>query len=313
MFLVGAITLIQYAVWVLILSIFVLVVGWAINAAIGLRDRRRGLEAHREELASDVLKSTRIKGDVPTVKKPLVYLPENLVEEAPKADSPDEPWLSMLVQPAATIRQIVDFDPQFYVMLLACLYGINSIMGAGIGDPNSKVSYVILLPVALIAGPIAGIIFISLASAAIRSSAQLFRGVASEHETQAALAWSLLPQIYTLPLTCAVAIAVAPDFNIAKTRLAVAAVLVFLVASLVAQLWSFVLWLFAIAEVNQFTLWDAFFTLLISMMIMALLLVAILLPFVAMYFMLGLSPYMFLLAIVMLAAGMFIYGRLSAS
>lgn len=313
MFLVGAITLVQYAVWVVILSIFVLVVGWAINAGLGLRDRRRGLEARREELASDVLKSTRNKGDATTVKKPLVYVPDNLVEEAPKADPPDNPWLLMLVRPTATIRQIVNFDPQFHVMLLACLYGIHSMMGAGIGDPNKNVGYVVLLPVALIVGPLAGIIAISIAGLATRLAAKAIGGKASEHETQAAIAWSQLPQIYMLPLTCVAAIVVSPDFNIANTILARVVVLVTLIASIIAEIWSFVLWLNAIAEVNRFSRWEAFFAFLISALIVALLLALVAIPFIAMYFMLGLSVPILFLAIVVLVAGVFLYARLSSS
>ena len=107
-------------------------------------------------------------------------------------------WLSILFKPAATIRQIVEVDPQMHVMLISCVYGINALLGINNGLPGrpglSIISYAVLMPVALVAGPLCGLIVVALISSCFRMIAGQVGGVASEHETQAAVAWSLAPR-----------------------------------------------------------------------------------------------------------------------
>jgi hypothetical protein len=91
-----------------------------------LRRHRRELEARRAELASVALELKQKRGADKTPKQPYVLEAENVVEQVPQRPALTiNPFLLMLVKPAASIRQIVDFDSQLHVILLSCLYGVN--------------------------------------------------------------------------------------------------------------------------------------------------------------------------------------------
>ena len=309
-----AMSLAEYALYALLASVFVCLAVWAASRGMKLDSDRRKLEENRNELASDVLKSMRNKGaDAPSIKKPLVYLPETVVEKAPEVDPPKNPWLWMLVDPTETIRQIVDFDPQHYVLLLSCLYGINAMLIGTIQNPYLHLNYTVLLPVVLVGGALLGLLSVSLISWAVRMAAPHSGGQASEHETQAAFAWSLLPEIYVLPLAFAAAIAVSPDTALAQARPATALIIATLVASVASRLWSFVLLLNTLAEVNQFSRWSAFTTLVTAGLILFVISILFVLPFVGMAFVLGLSLRMLLLAMVIAALAVFVFAKVSWS
>jgi len=309
-----AMTLAEYALYALLISVFVCLAVWAASRGMKLGSDRRKLEENRSELASDVLKSMRSKGaDAPSTKKPLVYLPETIDLESPEVDPPKNPWLWMLVQPADTIRQIVDFDPQYYVLLLSCLYGISALLIGTIQNPNLHLNYTVLLPTVLVGGPLFGLLSVSLIGWTLRIAAPHSGGHASEHETQAAFAWSLLPEIYVLPLAFAAAIAVSPDTGVVQAGTATALIIATLVASVASRLWSFVLLLNTLAEVNQFSLWSAFTTLVTAALILFVLAVLFFLPFVGLYFVLGLSARMLFLAMIVAALAVFVIAKVAFS
>jgi hypothetical protein len=309
-----AMSLAEYTLYALVASVFVCLAVWAASRGMKLDSDRRKLKESRNELASDVLKSMRNKGaGAPSTKKPLVYLPETIAEESPKVDPPKNPWLWMLVDPTETIRQIVDFDPQHYVLLLSCLYGINAMLIGTIQNPYLHLNYTALLPVVPVGGPLLGLLSVSLISWALRMAAPHSGGHASEHETQAAFAWSLLPEIYVLPLTFAAAIAVSPDTGSARANATTALIIATLVSSVASRLWSFVLLLNTLAEVNQFSRWNAFTTLVTAGLILFVLSILFVLPFAGMYFVLGLSLRMLLLAMVIAALAVFVFAKVAWS
>jgi len=195
---------------------------------------------------------------MPSARKPYVTAPETHDEESAVAEGPEvNPWLWILIRPRATIRQIVDVDPQLHVMLLSCAYGINAVVGLNDGMPwrtgIGNMRYVVLLPLALVAGPLLGIVSVSVISWCSRVAAGWVDGVASEHETQAALAWSMVAEIYTFPLTLATALATSPDVGLGLSPSAEGLIQLNLVVSLAARLWSLVLFVNALAEVNRFS------------------------------------------------------------
>jgi Yip1 domain len=132
------------------------------------------------------------------------------------------------------------------------------------GIRNLQLSYVVLLPTALIAGPIFGLFSVSLVSWFARIISDGLDGAATEHETQASLAWSLLPEIYTLPLTLLMAIIAAPDTGSSNASLVRAVMIWHLAVSSAARAWSLVLWIFALAEVNRFSKWRALAAVLVT-------------------------------------------------
>jgi hypothetical protein len=245
---------------------FLIVAGWAIfrlprllSGFSDLRRRRLELEAQWAELESRALelKQRRSPQKSPATE-PSAPAGETIAEQPLEAPALTvNPFVAMLIKPAATIRQIVDILPQLHVMLLSCIYGINALLRLNDGMRNWQLDYVILLPIALIVGPVFGLLSVSLVSWCARTISSSLGGVATEHETQASLVWSLLPEIYTFPFTLATAIITSPDTGSHRADLVGSVLFWHLAASWAARGWSLVLWVLALAEVNRFSRWRA--------------------------------------------------------
>ena len=86
-------------------------------------------------------------------------------------------WLSILIRPRVAIREIIDYDPDSYVILLASFLGISTginIFFASlirVADINNYI-FIITILMSLIFGAIGGIIYIFLGG-------YIFRGVGS--------------------------------------------------------------------------------------------------------------------------------------
>ena len=257
---------------VLFAAFILLIAGWLIFRLPRLRSdfsdlsrRRRELEARRAELESTALALKQSRAaDKPSATQLGMPVIETVGEQPDATALTVNPFVSMLVRPAATIRQIVNCDPQLHVMLLSCMYGINALLRLNDGLRNWHLNYVVLLPIALVAGPIWGLLSVSFVSWCARIVSSSLGGVASEHETQASLAWSLLPEIYTFPLTLMTAIVISPDTGSSRAGFVSTIIHLHLAASLAARSWSLILWVNALAEVNRFSRWKGLAAVLVT-------------------------------------------------
>jgi Yip1 domain len=275
---------------------FALLAGWAIfrgpklyAALLDVRSRRRNLKERRTELVSEALAELRREGaaGIPTRRKPYVRVATTETEEPAVVHGPKlDPWLSILIRPRATIRQIVVVDPQHHVLLLSSMYGMNALLGRVVSRPDIvNVSNWISLLIALVVGSLFGILSVSLVSWFAHTIAEFLGGAATEHETQAALAWSLLPEIYTFPFALAAVLVVSSDLGLNPTsQMKTITLLLFGINSLVSRAWSFVLWINTLAEVNRFSLWKSLATIILAFLAMFFSMVAIYLLFLAVYY-----------------------------
>lgn len=107
------------------------------------------------------------------------------------------PWVSIWTTPRATIQHIVDTDPERWVMVLAAISGFAQVLDrASMRNLGDKMEWPAILLVAAIAGPITGIISLSLGGALIRWSGSWIGGNASSQNIRAAIAWSSVPIIW---------------------------------------------------------------------------------------------------------------------
>jgi Yip1 domain len=124
------------------------------------------------------------------------------VNDTPRIDlSRASPFLTIWTRPRATIRSIIEQDPTFRVLPIAMVGGIvqalqiESLLSAG-----SQFSILVILLIAVVVGPPLGLILLYAGAWLVELSCRLFGGKANSRDVRAALAWSLVPVLATIPL-----------------------------------------------------------------------------------------------------------------
>ena len=174
------------------------------------------------------------------------------------------PWLSIWTRPRDTIQRIVETDPEKHLVELAALAGVVQSLGEAsnrnLGDGFGLVT---ILALALIAGSIGGVIGVYLSAMLLRFTGKWIGGNASAANLRAAIAWGYVPIIAAgvlwIPLMLLLgreAFASQTPHMDQSTGLAVA-VLVISVLFVVAAVWTTVVMLKAIGQVQGFSAWKA--------------------------------------------------------
>ncbi len=171
------------------------------------------------------------------------------------------PWFSIWIKPCATIQQIVDTNSQHFVIRLAVLSGffglLNQAMIKNLGD---QLEWPYILLGAVILGPFFGIALLYIFSALIRWTGSWIGGNASSRDIRAVAAWSSVPSItpgmlFLVPglvlfgqeLFTAQMPTLATNPSLARLLLGVG------VISIVTKIWTFVVFVKCLGQVQGFT------------------------------------------------------------
>jgi Yip1 domain len=186
----------------------------------------------------------------------------------------DNPWIAIWTSPRETIREIVNRDPTYRVIMLGALAGalamLNSMLGTALNLtatplPASVVPY---LPILTLASPFLGAAFgiLGLYTTAIVMdwSGRALGGVGNALTTRAALAWAGVPQICFSIVTLLVLVGtgvwqtVVPSMppNGSAGAAANPFTLMHGVEAIIS-IWSFILMLQCVGEVHRFSAWRA--------------------------------------------------------
>ncbi|REK09895.1 MAG: YIP1 family protein [Planctomycetota bacterium] len=177
------------------------------------------------------------------------------------------PWRSIWTQPRATIRQIVDTNPTNMVVLLAAIGGISQALDqAAARGLGGMIPMPAVLGVALVFGPILGLISLYVGGAVLWFSGRLLGGAANYEHVRAALGWSQVPLAFGLVLWIPKFLALGPKlfdgyiFGLVpvEQNLLIATG----VAEVVLGIWQLVILINCLAEVHQFSRWRGLGTLL---------------------------------------------------
>lgn len=177
---------------------------------------------------------------------------------------PLNPWFSIWTRPRATIQQIIDTDPTRMVILLAALSGISQTLDrASFRSVGDTLELPTILLIALIAGPIGGILSLYIGGALIRWTGSWIGGTGTSENLRAAIAWSSVPVIWILPLWIPVLGIYGEEMFTTETpRLDASLKLLFLLVGIALfevaiGVWSFVILLKCIGQVHEFSAWRA--------------------------------------------------------
>lgn len=212
------------------------------------------------------------------------YQVTSAVVEAPPADQgPFNPWLSIWFAPRRTIRRICVESPTKHVLLLSALSGITQVFdNASFRSIGDQLPLVTIVGMALIAGPIAGLIGLFIGSAVIGTVGRLLGGNATAGELRAAMSWAAVPSVMTLLLLVPQIALIgnevfSTDTPILDENVGIAMAFGMLgVAELIIAIWGFFTYCNTVAEVQGFSsAWMGFLNLLLALMIVVVLVVGL--------------------------------------
>lgn len=180
------------------------------------------------------------------------------------------PWLSVWTRPRATIRQQVERDPEAWVLALVAVAGVGHLLSdASARSYGDRMDLPTLLVMALLVGPLFGILGAYVGGWLLRWSGRLLGGSARPAEIRAAIAWSGVPYVASMLLWIPELLLFGEElFTEATPRLDAAPelqglLLVFVAVELTAALWAFVAFLKCLGEVQGFSAWRALLNLLL--------------------------------------------------
>jgi hypothetical protein len=171
------------------------------------------------------------------------------------------PWLTIWTQPRATIARIVAANPNRSLWLLAGIYGFCSLanMFQSMTLGSVLTPFGVLL-IAVIFAPIWGWINFTVWSWFVSWVGKWFKGHGSFQAIRAAYAWSTVPLIVNIPLWLLMAVLFGhqlflnfPDAHL-MPNWQVMFVFGILVVKVVLAIWSLVIYLNALAEVQKFSI-----------------------------------------------------------
>ena len=188
--------------------------------------------------------------------------------------TPMNPWFSMWLHPRRTIRQIVATNPDRLVLVLASISGIvQGFANAESKSRGDKTSLATVLLLSLIVGPLMGIFGLWLGGMLLRWTGRWLGGQADSRRIRTALAWANVPMVWSLLLWIPAILLFGAELFTkatpiieASSRLS-ALYLVFSIGTAGIGVWSFVVLLHALGEVQGFSAWKALGNSLLAMLV----------------------------------------------
>lgn len=191
------------------------------------------------------------------------------------ARQPLNPWFSIWVMPRATMRQILDTNPNRFVHLLAMLGGIVEVMRSHLPNPPISLELGPMIGLKAILGVLAGLFALYLWSLLIWMTGRWLGGQGNFVGVRAAVAWSNVLLIWSamlwLPLLAYLGI---EAFNFdPQAMLEDPAGLLLLIPlglmALAVGVWWLVVLLKSVGEAHRFSAWHALGATLIACIIFA--------------------------------------------
>ncbi len=185
------------------------------------------------------------------------------------------PWLDIWTRPRATIRRIVQENPNRCLWLLAAIYGFGSLLNnAQTLALGQNFSLLAIFLFAAILSPFWGYAFLSIWSAAVYWIGKAFKGSGTFQTVRAAYVWSCVPFIFNILSWIALTTLFGGNLFMLSTgndQLSepLTYVLFFiLIVRLTVAIWSLVIYLNALAEVQNYSILKAIFNVITASILM---------------------------------------------
>ena len=178
------------------------------------------------------------------------------------------PWFSVWTKPRTTIRALVAYDVNYQFVVLCVLYGLQYILHLlqfG-GSANSLGS--VLLTAVILATPIGYIVF-NLETVIFFLIGKLIKGGGRFKQIRAAICWSNIPIVCNLAIWVILLLIYGNDLFITSsyqrlTRIDMVINIIIAVAQIIFIIWSLILLVHVLSEVQGFSAWMALLNIILS-------------------------------------------------
>ncbi|MCW8091414.1 YIP1 family protein [Alteromonas sp. ASW11-130] len=196
------------------------------------------------------------------------------------------PWRSIWFTPRRTIQYIIDTNPEKYVIVLAALSGFNQALGQSITEDGSEsLGLILKLTLALFLGPLIGIIGLYIFAALTSFTGRWLGGASSSLNIRAAIAWSYVPNIASLFLWVPFLLMFGSELanphspHVATGMTPAFAIIILSLVSIVLGIWSFIIAIKCISQVQKFSIWRALANIILAGLVIAIPLLVIVMLF----------------------------------
>lgn len=173
------------------------------------------------------------------------------------------PWISMWNQPRSTVRTLTHSRPTFGVYLLSTVYAVQTLFFyANWWSLGLKFNHSAIITVSLILSPLYAFVWLYFMGYIYYLTGLVFRGKAELLYLRTAIAWSKVPYSVNL-LMWFVLIFANPGYVFIQDSQGPSSIFVNLIA-LIVGVWSFVLLVQSVREVQQFSTIKAFLNVIFS-------------------------------------------------
>ncbi|MES2274148.1 MAG: YIP1 family protein [Chlamydiota bacterium] len=189
------------------------------------------------------------------------------------------PWISIWVRPRATIARIVTENPNRSLWLLAAIYGFSSVLNlfqsASLGSFLGPLPILIL---ALILSPFWGYATFAIWSWVVMWTGKIFKGRGDFPTIRAAYAWSCVPLIINVPLWLLMIVLFGQELflNFPEGHLLsqgqITLLFLILIAKVVLAIWSLIIYLNTLAEVQQYSILRAILNVIVAAILLGIVL-----------------------------------------
>lgn len=188
------------------------------------------------------------------------------------------PWISIWTAPRETIRSIVNFNAKMGFIILSFLHGLPTLFYSAQDLSMGNIySLLAIIVGAIVLATFIGMLSITIGSALILWTGRWIGGTATYYPVRAAVSWSNVPNIIVI-LTWLLSIFYFREQVFLKgfqqtdfTGTAFAVMAVIFIVQTVMSIWSLVILVKGVAEVQGFSAWKGLLNVLIPFFIIAIL------------------------------------------
>jgi hypothetical protein len=184
------------------------------------------------------------------------------------------PWASIWTRPRETVRYLLETDPERMVLVLAALGGVSQLLDqAATRNAGDHIPAITLILLAILLGPALGLFSLFLGSILVGWTGRWMGGAGSARQLRTAIAWANVPLVASLLLWIPLMLGVGEEMFTSYTpRLEASPVLALMVlllgvVGIVLAIWSLVILLKGVGEVQGFSAWKALGNVLLAFLV----------------------------------------------
>ena len=196
---------------------------------------------------------------------------ENVSENHNAPGHEVNPWTSIWIKPRATVRSAISNKPMKFAIILASIAGVTQLLDRAMDkDLGDSMSTMAILLLAILAGPILGLIGWWISSGVAYIVGKWVGGIGSFEEMKMAVGLSSIPIVVSIGLYLLdlLFLGDALFMDVEVSMFQFLWLLFSVICSAVLSVWSIVILIKGIAEVHLFSSWKAVLTLIIPFVIL---------------------------------------------